>query len=98
MMVSHTDDTEFKIADFGLASEIDADLSLRCGSPGYVAPEILRRKNYGVKVDLFSLGIIAYIILSGRAPFYGKTPHEILARNRDCRLNFQHKYWSHVSP
>ena len=68
-------DFEFKIADFGLASKCNEEnLSLRCGSPGYVAPEVLKNRLYGTKVDIFSLGIILYIILSSRSPFNGKQP------------------------
>lgn len=49
--------------DFGLsASTKDGDLSMRCGSPGYVAPEILNDMPYGCKVDIFSAGIILYIL------------------------------------
>jgi tRNA A-37 threonylcarbamoyl transferase component Bud32 len=62
LMKSKDDDTEFQIADFGLASEVSANMSLRCGSPGYVAPEMLFKKGYGTKVDIFSVGIILYVM------------------------------------
>ena len=90
-------DYEFKIADFGLASECKEEQLLRCGSPGYVAPEILKKMNYGKKVDIFSAGIILYVILSSRAPFFGKTPNEILMRNKECKIYFQDRYWKNVS-
>jgi len=47
------------------------------GSPLYMAPEIIKKLSYGVKVDIWSLGIMAYIILSGRPPFSGKTKEEL---------------------
>lgn len=97
LMVSPEDDSEFKLCDFGLACIAGDDQVLRCGSPGYVAPEILMKKAYNNKVDIFSSGIILYIILSGRAPFYGKTSSEILIKNKECRLQFHDKYWRHVS-
>jgi serine/threonine protein kinase len=52
-----------KIVDFGLsASAKDGLLNMRCGSPGYVAPEILNDLGYGCKADIFSAGIILYIL------------------------------------
>ena len=82
------------IVDLGLATlESEHEfLFPRCGTPGYVAPEILKKKSYGKKVDVFSAGIILYVILSSRAPFYGKTAREILLRNKECKLYFQDKY------
>lgn len=54
-----------KIVDFGLSALIkDEPLSMRCGSPGYVAPEILNDLGYGCKADIFSAGIILYILYS----------------------------------
>lgn len=64
LLMSKESDTDFKIADFGLASVIreGEELNVRCGSPGYVAPEILEKHSYGPKVDVFSAGIILYIL------------------------------------
>ena len=97
LMLNDKSDFEFKIADFGLACDATEEQLLRCGSPGYVAPEILKKRSYGKKVDIFSAGIILYVILSSRAPFYGKTTREILVRNKECKLYFQDKYWKNVS-
>ena len=97
LMVSNDLDYEFKICDFGLACEDGDDQALRCGSPGYVAPEILMKKSYNNKVDIFSAGIIMFILLSGRAPFYGTTANKILVKNKECRLHFHDKYWKTVS-
>lgn len=97
LMVSNANNFEFKLCDFGLACIAGDDQVLRCGSPGYVAPEILLKKAYNNKVDIFSAGIILFIILSGRAPFYGKNSNEILIKNRECKLLFHEKYWGHIS-
>ncbi len=62
-----------KLADFGLAIRLERDqkLNQKCGSPVYVAPEILLGKSYGYEVDIWSLGVIMYILLGGYAPFQG---------------------------
>jgi serine/threonine protein kinase len=65
VLLMHRDnDEDFKIADFGLASSYNPgeELNQRCGSPGYVAPEILDKHAYGPQVDIFSAGIILYIL------------------------------------
>ena len=90
-------DWEFKIADFGLACQSSENELLRCGSPGYVAPEILKKAAYGKKVDIFSTGIILYVVLSSRAPFFGKNANEILTKNKECKIYFQDKYWKNIS-
>lgn len=97
LMMNSTDDFEFKIADFGLACECIEDQLIRCGSPGYVAPEILKKMSYSKKVDIFSAGIILYVLLSSRAPFFGKTQNEILMRNKECKIYFQDRYWKSVT-
>ena len=53
-----------RIADFGLANELDLSNTLKsyCGTPGYIAPEIALNKPYGPAVDMWSLGVIAYIL------------------------------------
>ncbi|CAG9310529.1 unnamed protein product [Blepharisma stoltei] len=97
LFVSDNNDYKIKLSDFGLACFIDADLTQSCGSPGYVAPEILKRRPYGSKVDIFSAGVVLYILLSGRAPFSGKTQKETLIRNRDCSILFPKEFWKNIS-
>ena len=61
---SPADDSKIMISDFGLSKTAEADdqLGTACGTPGYVAPEVLRRKPYGKAVDCWSIGVIAYIL------------------------------------
>ena len=63
-----------KITDFGLSTKLKGGkIFLRCGSPGYVAPEILNDEGYDFKADLFSLGMILYVLLTGNMVFNAKT-------------------------
>ena len=97
LLVRNDDQCEFKLADFGLATQVAGKLQEKCGSPGYVAPEILRRGFYGVEADLFSCGVLLYFLLSGQLPFQGSCLDEVLAKNRECRINFHAQQWTGVS-
>ena len=63
-----------KIADFGLAKMLEGNAlaSTTCGTPGYVAPEVLEQKPYGKECDYWSIGVVTFILLSGSPPFYGE--------------------------
>lgn len=63
-------------------------------SPSYMAPEILSHKPYGKPVDMWALGVIAYIILGGYPPFDQDDEDSVKA----CKYEFHTDYWSHVSP
>ena len=86
---------DLKLADFGLSEIIGKkeNLFTRCGTPGYVAPEVLEDKKYDCKCDIFSAGVILYILLTGCSPFFGKNYQEILSRNRkgEVSYNFSEK-------
>ena len=64
ILKDNDNDGEVKIADFGLATYVNCGeyLFKRCGTPGYVAPEILADDKYDQKVDVFSAGVILYIL------------------------------------
>jgi serine/threonine protein kinase len=86
ILVNQIEDNEFhvKIADFGLAIIMNiskAILHKKCGSPNYVAPEILRSQGYNFKCDVFSLGSVLFNLLTGRYLFNGTTKQQLLLKN-----------------
>lgn len=89
-----------RIIDFGLATRLDGPnqkLEKRCGSPGYVAPEILNDAGYNCEADVFSAGAILYMMLAGSALFKGATTNEVLANNMNCNVSFNHVFVQNVS-
>jgi calcium/calmodulin-dependent protein kinase I len=92
-----------KLADFGMATFEQGSGGLlhgRCGTPGYVAPEILRAKpleGYPNTVDMFSTGVVAYTLLCGYEPFYGSTERQLIAANKRCEFAFHLPEWGSIS-
>lgn len=83
-----------KLIDFGLSTYFNSD-NIRdiCGTPGFVAPEILRQKNESIKnidtkVDVFSLGIVFYELIHGKIPFEDKFNTDILELNKQCDIDY----------
>jgi len=74
LLLSPDDDSSIKLADFGFASRLYASNSLtkQCGTPYFVAPEILTNRGYDEKADMWSVGVIIYILLCGQLPFTGQ--------------------------
>jgi len=68
------DKFDVKIADFGFAAQFNPKIGFdkKMGSAMYMAPELVLRKNYNEKVDIWSIGIITFILLTGEPPFYAK--------------------------
>ena len=64
-----------KLTDFGFACVMDPQrkINLSLGSPLYMAPEVINSDNYDSKVDIWSLGVIMYILLTGKVPFPGQS-------------------------
>jgi hypothetical protein len=82
--IAFTDETfeNFKIIDFGLSSKSTESMNEKCGTVGYIAPEILKGSLYNEKIDIFSTGVMLYILLTGKSLFTGKTLNEILMKNK----------------
>lgn len=80
MMVDETEESNVKIVDFGLSKIVGPNEMCkdRFGTLGYVAPEVIQGKTYDKSVDIFSLGVIAYIMLSGSSPFEDETDEKIM--------------------
>ncbi|OQS05394.1 hypothetical protein THRCLA_02460 [Thraustotheca clavata] len=98
LLTSRSDDTSIKIADFGYAKEdFDGQLTEKCGSPDYIAPEILSRAYYGKQVDIWSAGIISYILLCGYPPFQGRNNAELFNSIKKGAFEFDSPYWDDVS-
>jgi len=99
LLLSVNSDTDVKISDFGYAKTVTFPNSLRtqCGTEGYVAPEILEhRPAYDVSCDMWSLGVILYIVLGGYRPFRGEGD-DVMRQIRYGEYKFHKRYWSHVS-
>ncbi|XP_045466039.1 serine/threonine-protein kinase GL21140 [Harmonia axyridis] len=88
-----------KLADFGLACEVAKPLYTVCGTPTYVAPEILAESGYGLKIDVWAAGVILYILLCGYPPFVSQDNDQ--EKLFDCILSGQYdfpdEYWGEVS-
>jgi serine/threonine protein kinase len=89
-----------KLADFGLASILKPNqlMTVACGTPGYVAPEILRGIAYGRQVDIWSIGVILYILLCGFPPFYDDNNKKLFAQIINAQYTFPDPYWTNISP
>lgn len=68
------------------------------GTPGYVAPEIVNREPYGPAVDMWACGVVLYIMLSGKMPFFGRNDAECLKRTAEGKYTFPAREWSRISP
>ncbi|CAE7274903.1 CaMKI [Symbiodinium microadriaticum] len=99
LLSSAVEDTSIKVADFGFAKRVQ-DLSrteIACGTIDYVAPEVIEEKSYGVEVDIWSMGVICYVLLAGYPPFYSESESELLALIKSGSYTFHDNGWSDVS-
>ncbi|KAM9737704.1 serine/threonine-protein kinase DCLK3 isoform 1-T1 [Menidia menidia] len=88
-----------KLGDFGLAMVVTEPVFTICGTPTYVAPEILCETGYGVAVDVWALGVILYILLCGFPPFRSRDrdQEELFKLIKQAQLHFPSPYWDSIS-
>jgi len=93
------EDSKIMISDFGLSKMEDPGsvLSTACGTPGYVAPEVLAQKPYSKAVDCWSIGVIAYILLCGYPPFYDENDAKLFEQILKAEYEFDSPYWDDIS-
>jgi len=104
LLKDETETSPIKITDFGL-SKIFADdlqgevvMKTACGTPGYVAPEVLTHEIYSEQVDMWSIGVIVYILLCGFPPFYGDNDAQMFKKIKAGQYKFLAPYWDPISP
>lgn len=89
-----------KLADFGFAKSVQKKNGCRtlCGTPGYLAPEILERwPTYDVKCDIWSVGVILFLLLGGYLPFDDDDEDAVFDKTRNGQYDFRPKFWRHIS-
>jgi len=100
LMTDKSATAEVKITDFGLSKFFDAQTTMMktpCGTPGYIAPEVLHMKGYDKQCDVWSLGVIVYILLCGFPPFYADNDAQLFERIKKGKYEFLKPYWDPVS-
>ncbi|ORY46587.1 calcium/calmodulin dependent protein kinase-like protein [Rhizoclosmatium globosum] len=96
------DSNDLVIADFGLSKISDGEalnnLRTLCGTPGYMAPEVILKTGHGKSVDLWSIGVMTYFLLCGYTPFDGQGSREDMDRILNGRYAFEpQEYWQDIS-
>mmetsp|Transcript_83257 Transcript_83257/g.156683 ORF Transcript_83257/g.156683 Transcript_83257/m.156683 type:complete len:412 (+) Transcript_83257:64-1299(+) len=103
LLASKVSNTEVKISDFGLA-KISKDFPRRlprshsiCGSDFYLAPEVIKQEEYGREIDIWAIGVITYVLLSGSLPFFHQVLHKLYRQIVERDLSFPEQAWKNVS-
>lgn len=92
------DDASILLADFGFAKYIPDDgLKTRCGTPAFVAPEIIKGQPYKQEVDMWSCGCLIFMIIGGYPPFQDENHRGLFRKIRAADFTFHKKYWANVS-
>ncbi|KAG5678438.1 hypothetical protein PVAND_008111 [Polypedilum vanderplanki] len=98
LLIAHPGSDDLKICDFGLARRIEDNLMpLEFGQPEYVAPEVVNGEGVGLGQDMWSIGIITYILLSGHSPFLGANDRETLYNVKKGQWQFVGTIWNDIS-
>ncbi|XP_031155721.1 calcium/calmodulin-dependent protein kinase type II delta 1 chain isoform X12 [Sander lucioperca] len=90
-----------KLADFGLAIEVQGEQQAWfgfAGTPGYLSPEVLRKDPYGKPVDMWACGVILYILLVGYPPFWDEDQHRLYQQIKAGAYDFPSPEWDTVTP
>ncbi|XP_064554448.1 obscurin isoform X2 [Drosophila montana] len=99
LLISVVGSDFIKVSDFGLSRKINKhNLStLDYGMPEFVSPEVVNKEGVSFSHDMWSVGLITYILLSGRNPFQGVDDRETLTNIREGRWDFKDNIWTHIS-
>lgn len=100
LLTSKDDDAHIKITDFGFARRTHNtpySLTSRCGTPTFVAPEILKNIPHDQRADLWSVGVVVYLLLVGYPPFMKDTQSELFQQIRCCDWKFRSEDWENIS-
>ncbi|XP_046141041.1 calcium/calmodulin-dependent protein kinase type II alpha chain isoform X15 [Osmia bicornis bicornis] len=90
-----------KLADFGLAIEVQGEAQAWfgfAGTPGYLSPEVLKKEPYGKPVDIWACGVILYILLVGYPPFWDEDQHRLYAQIKAGSYDYPSPEWDTVTP
>ncbi|XP_048855772.1 serine/threonine-protein kinase DCLK2 isoform X1 [Brienomyrus brachyistius] len=100
LVCEYPDNTKsLKLGDFGLATVVEGPLYTVCGTPTYVAPEIIAESGYGLKVDIWAAGVITYILLCGFPPFRSENnlQDDLFDQILLGQLEFPSPYWDNIT-
>ncbi|RUS78468.1 hypothetical protein EGW08_013756 [Elysia chlorotica] len=92
-------DSRLKLADFGLSTIVSNKVALVtvCGTPAYCAPEVLKGQCYNRQCDMWSIGVIAYILLCGYEPFFAENDAAMFKKILKGEFVFDEPWWNDVS-
>ncbi|XP_074855870.1 calcium/calmodulin-dependent protein kinase type II subunit gamma isoform X1 [Carettochelys insculpta] len=101
LLASKCKSAAVKLADFGLAIEVQGEQQAWfgfAGTPGYLSPEVLRKDPYGKPVDIWACGVILYILLVGYPPFWDEDQHKLYQQIKAGAYDFPSPEWDTVTP
>ncbi|XP_026200442.1 calcium/calmodulin-dependent protein kinase IGa [Anabas testudineus] len=95
---SMDENAKIMVSDFGLSKTLEHGvMSTACGTPGYVAPEVLSQKPYSKAVDCWSIGVITYILLCGYPPFFEENETCLFSKIMKAEYAFHSPFWDDIS-